>query len=138
MEKWIKYYRKHFARMPGVCFYPAVFENAGARELWRHCDRLVQKYYVDPAPKITIATPTDGRSVGVDEVVRVATSADKPVAKWRLYVGAKQVEENKTGKFVVKHLPAGRHVLTVHAITADWLRAAKQLELSVAPPKTKN
>lgn len=136
IEKWMKYYRKHFAQMPGVFFYSHPNRRARSGDLTpeqhrliRHCDRLVQKYYVAPAPKVTLLSPTDGEIV--QGAVRVRARANKPVAKWRLYVEAKQVAENDTGEFEIADLPAGPHILTVHAITSDWLRGAAQIQVSV-------
>ena len=59
--------------------------------------------------------------------------AEKAVARWRLYVDAEQVAESETGEFHIDRLPPGAHVLTVHAITADWLRGACQIQVSSVP-----
>jgi len=137
IEKWIKYYREHFPQMPGVFFYPHPYRNVRSaaltpeqHKLIRHCDRLVKEYYIDPAPKVSIAAPRDGMTLA--GTVHVDARADRPAARWRLYVGAEMVEENESGKFEIPNLAPGPQILTVHAITADWLRGASQIQVSVA------
>lgn len=137
IEKWIKYYREHYPQMPGVFFYPHPYRNAQSaaltpeqHQLVRHCDRLVREYYIDPAPQISIAAPRDGAILA--GTVHLDARADGPIAKWRLYVGAKMVEENQSGKFKIPNLATGPQILTVHAITADWLRSASQIQVSVS------
>lgn len=137
IEKWIKYYREHFPQVPGVFFYPHPYRNVRSAalapeqiQLIRHCDRLVREHYIDSAPRISIAAPRDLAILG--GTVHVDARADRPVAKWRLYVGAKMVEENASGRFDIPNLSAGPQILTVHAITADWLRSARQLQVSVS------
>ncbi len=135
IERWVQYYREHFAQMPGVCFYPHPFRGGKAAELSpeqhrliRHCDQLAENYYIDPAPKVSILAPADGQIV--EGPVEVKAQAEKAVAQWRLYVDAEQVAESETGEFRINRLPPGSHVLTVHAITADWLRGAGQIQVS--------
>jgi hypothetical protein len=142
IEKWIKYYREHFPQMPGVFFYPHPARGVGGRsavvtprqhQMVRHCDQLARKYYIDPAPKVSIVTPRDGAIVGCN--LHVEASADKAVAKWRLYLGSQMVEENESGKFDITDVAPGTKILTVHAITGDWLRSATQIQVSVGEPE---
>ncbi len=86
--------------------------------------------YIDPAPKMSIAAPRDGAIFA--GTVHIDARADRPIAKWRLYVGAKMVEENESGRFEIPTLAPGPQILTVHAITADWLRSASQIQVSVS------
>ena len=131
IEKWIKYYRKHFPQMPGVCFYPGIWGSLTAEQhsLRRQCDRLVKKYYIDPAPKVTITKPIDGEIIAGS--VHIKAKADKAVMKWRLYVGSRKIAENESGEFKIDKLSQGPHIVTVHAITSDWLRAAEQIQIQV-------
>ncbi len=129
-------YRRLFPQMPGVCFYkgwPRSIEPL-QRNLVRACDRLVHKYYIEPAPKVEVVSPRDGEMTPAS--FRLQVQADKPVARWRLYIGAELVSRKLGGggqqmEFQVPILPAGPHILTVHAITADWLRGVQQIEVEV-------
>ena len=136
VEKWIKHYREHFPKMPGVFFYPHPYRDGHPEDLapekvqlMRDCNRLVREHYIDPAPKVTIAAPADGATVA--ESVEIRAGADRPVSLWRLYVGSTLVAENDTGLFARDSLPAGMTALTVHAITEEWLRGAAQIQVTV-------
>ncbi len=142
LEKWIKTWREQFPQMPGLApLFPGGHDSLDPRtqHLARGCDRLIQKYYLDPAPKIEVLSPSDGEIVTGPFLLRVR--ADKPVARWRLYIGAELVTRKLGGgryeaEFPVLTLPPGPHVVTVQAITADWLRAAEQIEVEVSRPST--
>ncbi len=134
IENEIKFYRKNYPQAAGIGFYcseKSVRTNsADHRRLIRSCDRLVRKYYIDPAPKVTIRVPEDGAIVNTP--LKVVAKADKRVAKWKLFVGDKTVAEQASPEFTVSELSPGPNVITIHAITRDYLRGAAQIEVEVA------
>jgi|GEM_PF-5458889 len=133
IEKEIKFYRKHYPQMPGIgfyCHYVSLRENDPAhRALIRTCDRLVKKYYIDPAPRVTITAPIDGKVSKLP--LKITARANKKIAKWRLYIGGVLTAEQVYPDFIVKSVPIGPVVITVQAITADYLRGVVQVEAEV-------
>ena len=136
IEKWVTTFRREFPQMPGLApLFPAGHDTADPRvqSLARACDRILKKHYLDPAPRVQVVEPEDGASV--DSSTTLRARADRPVARWRLYSGADLVTESEEGQseavdFPLDDLSPGPHVLTVHAITQDWLRGAEQIYVS--------
>lgn len=139
LEGWIKRFRKEFPQMPGVApFFPGGHDHIEGRtqHLVRGCDRLIQKYYIDPAPKVRITKPSDGALVAESTPVEIRAEASAPIAKWRLYLGTALVAEREGDgvgavTFEPRTLPPGHHVLTVHGITDVWLRGVEQIAIVV-------
>jgi hypothetical protein len=131
LEQEIRYYRENYPQMPGIGFYCTQHnvrtDAAAQRALIRTCDRLVRQYYVDPAPKPRITSPEDGALVTTP--LRIVAAADGAVATWKLFVGATLVAEQRSPEFVVTELAPGPNVITVHAVTKDYLRGAAQIEV---------
>ena len=107
---------------------------AKRQHLVRVLDRLIEKYYVEPAPRVRVVHPRDGEIV--EGAFRLSLQADRPVARWRLFVGAEQIEtvpgaQGREFTFDIPALESGPRVLTVHAITHDWHRGVEQIEVEV-------
>ncbi len=138
LEDWFKKWRAEFPEMPGIApLFPGGHDTTDPRtqQLVRACERLIEKYYINPAPKPWIVAPADGAILDSPSL-QVRATSDKPIAKWRLYVDSKLVaspDGNGTpdSTFGLVDLPPGPHVLTVHAITADWCRGARQIAVEV-------
>lgn len=136
VEDEVKFYRKNYPQMPGVGFYCTQYNvrtnSPAQRSLIRGCDQLIRKYYINPAPRPRFVTPTDGAIVSAP--LKVAGKADRRVAKWKLFVGEKMIAEQTSSEFTLTELPPGPNVLTLHAISKDYLRGAVQIEVEVPEP----
>lgn len=140
-EGWIKRWRTQFPQMPGLapCF-PGGHDTRDVRtqHLTRVCDRLIGKYYIEPAPNVRITAPTDGTILEAGPVA-VEAATDKPAAIWKLFADSEQVisrqESGSEVQFEPVELPPGLHMLTVHAITNDWDRGAAQIAVEVTAPE---
>ena len=113
-------------------------DDARTRELTRVCDGLLHRYYVAPAPAVEIVHPPEGATFPAGPL-RVEARAGRPVSCWRLFRNAALLHEQPGGDdagvgFPPIDLAPGAHVLTVHAVTPDGLRAAANVTVRAAAP----
>jgi Bacterial Ig domain len=138
LEEWIKRFRNEFPQMPGLApLFPGGHDTIDPRtlHLTRVCDRLIEKYYIEPAPSVRVVAPDDGAILDAGSVL-VNARSDGEATAWRLYVDGElaaqeDTEETEEVQFSPVNLAPGSHVLTVHAITRDWLRSVAQVAVAV-------
>lgn len=123
--------RQYAPEMPGLAFY----HNANEK-LATACDKITRKYFVEPAPEVSLVSPEAQQTISLDHVVVRAKAIPKngqTIREYRWFVDNRWVATTAKPIFRwdTRSLENGVHYMTVHAIDSGWNRAAAQVPVIV-------
>jgi hypothetical protein len=135
LENEVKTYRQIAPEAPGM----GIYNSNGDEKMARAADKYFRKYFVDPAPEVTIAAPLMQSLITFPHVEIVAKAKSKKSAKilrYDWFIDNRLVAKTKGNKYIwdVRGVNPGRHFITVHAIDSDWNRSAAQIIVNVKSP----
>ena len=136
-EKQIQYIRKHAPEMPGIAFYVAGrrdFEEL--KEKLQACDRLFVKYYLKPAPQVTIKSPKqDELLTGMCKISATASpkNAENTIIEYLWFIDNRLMARTKVThwNWNTRLETPGKHIVTVQAIDSAYNRGVKQIKVEV-------
>ncbi len=131
IEQQIAELRKYAPEMPGIAFYA----NTNP-ELAEDCDRLVRKYFIEPAPEVMITYPSFNAKLDKENVTITAKAKGKDgrkVVRYRWFIDNRLMAETAEPewKWQLRTEIDGGHFITVHAIDESFNRAASQIHVNV-------
>ena len=131
LDQQIKELRSYAPEMPGIGFY-----HSQGDLLALECDRLVAKYFIDPAPNVLIEEPLFQARISAPQLtVRAKATAKggRSIARYRWFIDNRLVAETKEPEYLwaVDDEINGYHFITVHAVDSGFNRAAAQILVTV-------
>ena len=135
LENEVKKYRQISPEAPGM----GIYNTSGDKETTRAADKYFRKYFVAPAPEVTISAPLMQAKITFPHVEIMAKAKAKNSAKiirYDWFIDNRLVGRTGDNKYIwdTRGVQAGKHFITVHAIDSDWNRAAAQITVNVKLP----
>ncbi len=143
IERRIRKMRERFPEMPGMALYAVGDVPAGKHnddpEWLLEFDRLLHRYFIQPAPDVHFTAPNFEAKIHSDAVTLEAEASGqngRAIRSYRWFVDNRLVAETDRPVFEwdTSREWEGRHMLTVHAIDEDWNRSAAQIPVRLTRP----
>jgi hypothetical protein len=132
LENEVKTYRQIAPEAPGM----GIYNSNGDEKMTRAADKYFRKYFVAPAPEVTISAPLMQALITFPHVEIIAKAKSKNSAKvirYDWFIDNRLVAKTKDNKYIwdVRGVQPGKHFITVHAIDSGWNRGAAQITVTV-------
>jgi hypothetical protein len=132
LENEVKNYRQIAPEAPGM----GIYNSNGDEKMTRAADKYFRKYFVAPAPEVTISAPLMQALITFPHVEIIAKAKSKNSAKvirYDWFIDNRLVAKTKDNKYIwdVRGVQPGKHFITVHAIDSGWNRGAAQITVTV-------
>ena len=127
--------------MPGVGFYCRMHKKSeenvkDLEKLALAADQLCYKYYIKPAPAVTITSPAKEQKISSPKVkiaVKCTPKDGRTMSSYRYFIDNRLVKESSKPEFTwdCSYVLPGKHIITVHGIDSAWNRTAAQIPVTV-------
>lgn len=128
LGRQIRHYREIAPQMPGLAFYG----GASNLVLAKAASDFARKYFIEPAPIVTIASPSKGAVLSrAPHTIRIDATAKggRKITEYKGYIdnALVYVGSRPSFRWDFREEPPGKHIITVHAVDSGWNRSAVQI-----------
>lgn len=132
LEGQIRHYREIAPEMPGLAFYAGKKDSVLAHA----ANELATKYFIEPAPHVSITSPTRGATLSpAPHTIHAKAEAKdgRRISEYKGFIDNALVYVGSRPSFTwdFSKEAAGSHVITIHAIDSGWNRAAAQISVKI-------